>query len=485
MKRWRRNVSVMIRRSLLLALLLVTALTACASGPRLRRVRIVHTNDLHGHVERAAAVAAVAAAEREKDPNLLFLDAGDCISGTPLSTIYKGRPIFEIMSTMGYDAVAVGNHEYDHGWQLIEEFREIARFPLLCANARSPTGALLGDAPSRVFEVAGVRVGVLGLITEQVPRLTVTSASAGCTFEDPIEAARRLVPELRKRSDVVVLLTHLGVEADAALAGAVPGIDLIVGGHSHTELRQALEVGSTRIVQAKCYGERVGIVDLVWDADEGRITQFDARLVTIDPETMPSAARVRELVAAWESKVDDQVATVIGRAARRLDKKRLRRAIEHIYKELLGTDLGFQNTGGIRATIEPGDIRIRDVWTVLPFDNTLVRVTLKGSQLSDYARRQIGARFDPEASYTIATNSYVSDQQKTYFRVTDAPVEDTGLLMRDEVVAWVREHGGFTPGGGAAPEKGAVKPAVKNSGSETDGRDADDADDAEDTPRKR
>jgi 2',3'-cyclic-nucleotide 2'-phosphodiesterase (5'-nucleotidase family) len=442
----------MLRRTLLLCLLGLALLAGAAADPAPIRIRIVHTNDLHGHVERAAAVAAVAAEERERSPRVLLLDAGDCISGTPVSTVFQGRPIFEIMSAMGYDAVAVGNHEYDHGWERIAEFREIADFPLLSANARSPEGALLADAAHHVFDLGGVRVGVLGLITEQVPGLTVASASAGCTFEDPVEAARRLVPQLREKCDVVVLLTHLGVQEDAALAGAVPGIDLIVGGHSHTELKQALVVGDTRIVQAKCYGERVGVVELTFDPEERRVTDVASRLVEIDPDVMPSEERVRDLVATWEAKVDGLVSEVIGKTDVRLDKKRLRRHIERIYRELLGTDLGYQNSGGIRGVVEPGEIRIRDVWTVLPFDNTLVTLTLKGEQLPRYARGRIGSRFDPEAEYTIATNSYVADQQEKYFKTTDAPVVDSGLLMRDEVVKWVREHGGFEPRGPTGPE---------------------------------
>ena len=101
-----------------------------------------------------------------------------------------------------------------------------------------------------------------------------------------------------------------------------------------------------------------------------------------------------------------------------------------------------------RAIIEPGDIRIRDIWTVLPFDNTLIKLHLPGDKLYRYARRQLGDRFDPKKTYTIATNSYVGDQQEKYFGTTDAKVEDTGLLMRDEVVKWVRQNGGFEPRSG-------------------------------------
>ncbi len=427
-----------------LALVPTSRTTRAEEPPRLRKVQILHTNDFHGHVEKAAAIAAVAREARRKNPNTLFLDGGDCISGTPVSTVFKGRPIFEIMSAMGYDAAAVGNHEFDHGWKLVREFQEIADFPLLCANAQDPEGKSIGDAPHKVFDVGGVRVGVLGLLTDGVPQLTVKAASEGCTFESPVEAAKRLAPALREKCDVLVLLTHVGVDGDAALAGAVPGIDLIVGGHTHTELKEALTIGGTKIVQAWCYGQRVGIVDLTWDAVEKKVTEFAYRLVNVDDEkSMPNDPRVAELVAAWEGKVEDQVAEIIGKTEKRLNRKRLRSRIEHIYKELLGCDFGYQNMGGIRGNVEAGEITIRSVWTILPFDNTLVKLTFKGSQLPEYAKKRLGDKLVPENDYTVATNSYVGDHVDKYFGLKSLPVEDTGRLMRDEVVNWVRKHGAF------------------------------------------
>ncbi len=443
-----------LRKAAALVLVVLSALTACAAD-RYQRVTIVHTNDLHGHVEKAPAMAAVAQRARAANPHTLFLDAGDCITGTPISTLYQGRPIFEIISLMGYDAVAIGNHEFDHGWPLLREFQELCDPPLLCANARDPEGRAFGDAPYRVFELGGVRVGVIGLVTEQVPTLTVKKASAGCTFGDPIAAARELVPKVRKECDVVVLLTHVGVEHDAALAGAVEGIDLIVGGHSHTELKEPLEVNGTRIVQASSYGRRVGIVELYWDREDRRLTNVQGHLVKIDPRTMPNAPLVKKAVDAWESKVAERVSIVIGRADRKMGRKALRSALERIYRDVLETDFGYQNTGGIRADLAAGEISVRDVWTILPFDNTLVRMRLKGEQLTKYMRGRLGDRFDPEREYVIGTNSYVGDQQKKYFGTHDVPVEDTGLMMRDVVEKWVRENGGFarrakttTPAGG-------------------------------------
>jgi 2',3'-cyclic-nucleotide 2'-phosphodiesterase (5'-nucleotidase family) len=224
------------------ALCVFVGVSVDAAEPRLAKVRIVHTNDLHGHLENAAAIAAFVRAERKSSDAVLVLDAGDGITGTPVSTLYRGVPIFEVMSRMGYDAGTLGNHEFDHGSGAIATFRDAADFPLLCANADGPDGLPLADAASHVFQVGSLKIGVLGLVTDRVPSMTVGAATVGCRFEAPLEAARRLVPELRKRCDLLVLLTHVGVEVDAALAAAIPGVDVVIGGHTHTKLDRPLAV---------------------------------------------------------------------------------------------------------------------------------------------------------------------------------------------------------------------------------------------------
>jgi 2',3'-cyclic-nucleotide 2'-phosphodiesterase (5'-nucleotidase family) len=436
-------------------LVLAALAVSVAAGPPRETVHvtIVHTNDLHGHVENAAAMAAVARAARAKNPNTLFLDAGDCITGTPVSSVFKGEPIVEIMTLMGYDAGTVGNHEFDHGWPQVAKLRALAGYPLLNANAFDPAGKCFGDEPYHVFTVGGVRIGVIGLLSGEMATLTTTANWAGCTVEPPLAAAKRLVPEVRAKCDVVVLLTHVGVETDAAIAGAVPGIDLVVGGHSHTELKEPLAVASgdrkVPVVQAYRYGERVGIVDFEWDAETRTVRGLKGRLVKIDPATMPNAGDVRELVDQWQKRTEDAagVADVIGKTAEKLTKEKLRDALERIFAEVLHADFGFQNLSGVRDDIAKGDIRVGDVWNVLPFENTLVTIRLKGDQVPKDVRTRLGSAFDADREYACATNSYVSDQQKRYFGSETAPVTDSGLAMRDAVVAWVKEHGGFTADG--------------------------------------
>jgi 2',3'-cyclic-nucleotide 2'-phosphodiesterase (5'-nucleotidase family) len=452
---------VRVRLALAAAALAATAAAVLAAPPSAPvRVTIVHTNDLHGHVENAAAIAAVARAEKAKNPHTLFLDAGDSITGTPMSTVFKGEPVFEIMSLMGYDAATLGNHEFDHGWKQIARFRQLAVHPLLNANAAAPDGKPFGDDPWRVFTVGGVRIGVIGLLTADMKGLVTTANWEGCTVEPPLEAAKRLVPEVRKKCDVVVLLTHIGVEADTAIAGAVPGIDLVVGGHSHTEIKEPLSVAcgdaKVAVVQAGRYGACAGVVEFEWVPAEKAVRKLEGRLVRIDREKMPNAADVRELVEQWQARTEAKqreaggvaLTDVIGKAPGKLTKEKLCAAIERIYAEALGADFGFQNLHGVRAEIAAGDIRAADVWNVLPFENSLVKIRVKGDQVPPYVKKRLGDKFDAAKEYTIATNSYVGDQQRKYFRVEGLPVEDTGLPMRETVVAWVKKHGGF----GEAPD---------------------------------
>jgi 2',3'-cyclic-nucleotide 2'-phosphodiesterase (5'-nucleotidase family) len=432
------------------ALLFVAMISVSSSAaPSVVHVTIVHTNDVHGHVENLPAVCAVEREAKAKNPNTLFLDAGDAVSGTPVSTLFKGEPVFEIMSLMGYDAGAIGNHEFDYGVAQVTKFRGLAGHPLLNANAMGADGKPLGDEPFHVFKFGRVKVGVIGLLTEDMPTLTSKENWAGCSVEAPLAAARRLVPEVRKQCDVVVLLTHVGVEVDAAIAGAVPGIDLIVGGHSHTEIPAPLIVpcGDRRvpIVQAKSNGLRVGIVEFDWDPSTKTVVGLTGRLVPIYRAKSTAAPDVKRLVDQWLAKAAAQVdlAEVIGKTDERLTRDKLRAALERIFAEALDADFGYENLHGVRADVEAGDIRVEQIWKVLPFDNALVKIRLQGSQVPDWARKRLGKRFDPSKEYVVATNSFVGDQQKKYLGVEGAPVEKTDLAMRETVVSWVREHHGF------------------------------------------
>ena len=174
---------------------LLAVLALAASGDsRPRTLLILHTNDIHGHVENAARFAAHFRQRKATRNDVLILDAGDAITGTPLSSMFEGLPIFEITSAMGYDAAALGNHEFDHGWRRIAAFREAANYPLLAANVRGPDGDLIADAAWTMRRVNGIDVGLIGVLTERTAHMTIREGNEGVTFEPAKEALRRVVP---------------------------------------------------------------------------------------------------------------------------------------------------------------------------------------------------------------------------------------------------------------------------------------------------
>lgn len=434
------------------ALLLVLALgTASGIAPVLAQearedtVLILHTNDLHGHIENAATLSGLAKAERAKRKDVIWLDAGDAITGTPVSTVYKGGPIFGIMTAMGVDAACLGNHEFDYGWAHISSFRSAADFPLLAANARDPQGNLLADDEWRVFNVDGVRVGVIGLVTENTPASTVKKGNEGVRFEPAKDALQRLVPVVRKECDLLVALTHLGYEADVELARSVKGVDVIVGGHTHTDLPGPVKVGGTLVVQAFRYGERLGRLEVTVDLDQKRITKWEGKPIVVDREKQPRDENTAYMVERFEASIENHVKEVVAEAREDLDKAALNALAESVFRDALKADFGLNNVRGVRDVLKKGPVTVRQLWTIFPFDNTLVRVKVRGDrlpqELADRARRAAGGADPvPDRLYTVAVNSYMADHLDSYVPGAEPGPEDTGIVMRRAIVDWVREH---------------------------------------------
>ncbi|MEN8150693.1 MAG: 5'-nucleotidase C-terminal domain-containing protein, partial [Planctomycetota bacterium] len=304
-----------------------------------------------------------------------------------------------------------------------------------------PDGKLLADLAWKRFEVDGLRVGVIGLTTTETPEITAGGMAAGCAFRPAAEALAELLPEVEAESDLVVVLSHLGHEGDLALAKAFPGIDVIVGGHSHTVVPEPVFVGETFVVQAGSCGRMLGRLEVTVETATGRVRKVEGSLLEVTAD-FPVSARTAAIVKTWEDRVAAEVDVKIGTATKAYDKAGLKTRIEAIYREILETDMGFQNPGGIRATLSAGDVTIRHVWTILPFENTLVRVHVLGMNLPDGMRPE-GGDVDPHHVYTVATNSFVADHADRYFPNGIEGIDDSGIMMRDAVVEWVREHGGF------------------------------------------
>lgn len=269
---------------------------------------ILHVNDFHGALlpvagsdgrageGGAARLAALVKAERT--PTTLFLASGDLLKGTPLAEVFGGRPVIEVFNLMGLDASAVGNHEFDYGQARFAELAGEAAFPFLAANIDG------GGAwrPSLMRTVGTQRIALFALTTQETPRYAAPEVIAGLAFTDPVAAARRMVAELRPQADLIILLSHLGIDIDRQLAAAVPGIDIIVGGHSHTRIVQPETVGQTLIVQDFERGRVLGRLDL--DVEGGKVAGCRYRPIPVageggeDPAVAAIVSRYEKLLAA-------------------------------------------------------------------------------------------------------------------------------------------------------------------------------------------
>ena len=243
-------------RLILYCLVLIIFLAAPAAA-REARLRLLYVNDFHGFAEPyqplaatellggAAYLAGAVDRLRIQRPTLL-LAAGDMIQGNNWANLFQGKSSLELMNTMRFDAMVVGNHEFDYGRKVLQQRLQEARFPLLGANVQG----LPLLKPYVIKNLQGVRVAIIGVVTADTPTSTHPRNVAGLKFSPPDAAVTRCLKELRGQADLVVVLSHIGYSEDRALAQKVPGIDVIIGGHSHTKLEAPAVVNHTIIGQA-------------------------------------------------------------------------------------------------------------------------------------------------------------------------------------------------------------------------------------------
>ena len=425
--------------------LLLLFLAAGASEPR--SLRILHVNDTHAqtlpHPDGTGGYAALSTALKQLSANrddVLVLDAGDMITGSPVSTLYQGLPIFEMLNTLPRDAAVLGNHEFDHGWDKIAGFRRVARFLILCANIRTPTGELLGDAPMLVIERNGIRVGIVGLTMDALPAMSSRRAHAGLRIEKTEAAARRWVPEMERQCDLVVVLSHCGYGEDRRLAAAVPGIDVIVGGHSHTELDAPEHVDETWIVQAGSRTREVGWLDLTVDVDADRIVTATGGLVAVDPKRFPPDPDTARVVDKYERDVRSAMDAVIGQNDVFVGRHEAARRVGEILRARRGADFGYYSPGGTRADVPAGPIPRRRIYEMLPFDNTVVVVRAPGATLRKLFQLPVP---DDSKTYSVATADFYADLAIDAGDLDESQVERSDTNLRLLIIQTIQQQKSF------------------------------------------
>lgn len=414
---------------------------------------VLHTNDFHGYIssdgDRATGLARIATyfdRERARSSKVLALDAGDCVSGTPVSILFQGRPIFEVMTAVGYDAVALGNHEFDYGWREILAYRDIADFPLLSANARGPAGELIADAPFAKLSLEDLHVGIVGVTTQKTRDITTTRGNEGVTFDGEIASVRAAIGSIKSHVDIVILLSHAGHVADSTLAESVDDIDLIVSGHNHTVLSPPQIVRGIPIVRAGAYTSHVGHVQLLYDHEAGEVTKVEGFVLpAADDRLQQPDLRVAAVIAKWEDRVAQLVDVTIGHTERDWSQEEMYMLVEHILATRSGSNLGFYNKGGVRNRLYQGNITARHIWNIHPFGNQLAIVQIFGKDIGGKLLERLtatGTAIDSNHLYTVATSSFVVEPpRRELFFGTAKSVQIEEVLIRDVVIDYIKEGG--------------------------------------------
>lgn len=446
--------------------------------------------------------------------NVVLLSAGDEFQGSLYYTTYKSKVVADFMNDMGFTAAATGNHEFDDGPAEFARFIETATFPIIGGNfnvAKDPdlAGKLTGVL---VLEIDGEKVGIIGATTEDTPE--IASSGPAVEFEKVATYVRGAAEALEADGiNKIIVLSHIGYTIDQALAAAVPGIDVIVGGHSHTLLSSTDEKAAgpyptlvknpagidVPIVHAGQYGKYLGDLKVTWD-DNGNVTAATGAPILLDASVKPDEvflARVAELGAP----IEELKATVIGNATAAIEGSReVCRAMECSMGNLVadalldrvkdqGVTIAFQNGGGLRASIDAGEITMGEVLTVLPFSNTLATFQVKGADIVAALENGVsqvedgGGRFpqvaglkyswtkakpagegriikvevneggawvplDPAKTYGVVTNNFVRNGGDGYamFAGDDKNAYDFGPALENVLADFIAKQGGqYTP----------------------------------------
>lgn len=507
---------------------LVTSVSAVSAHAD-STMTILHTNDFHSRVEPiskydspcstddnaegkcfggyARLVTAIEEA-RSRNPDALLFDGGDQFQGSLFYTYYKGKVAAEIMNTLQYDGMTVGNHEFDDGPKVLREFIDNVNFPVVMSNSDVSQEPALANKimKSTIVEKGGEKYGIIGLTPQDTDELS--SPGKNVSFSDPVAAVQAEVDSLTEQGITrIIVLSHSGYKVDQRVAAETTGVDVIVGGHTNTYLSNTSDraagpyptmVGNTAIVQAYAYGKYVGELSVSFN-DAGEVIEATGEPITIDgtiTENSDIVARVAELAGPLEeirNKIVAETADVIegSREICRVQECQMGNLVADALLDRVknqGVTIAIMNSGGLRSSIDAGEVTMGEVLTVLPFQNTLSTFDISGadiivalengvSQVEEVKGRfpqvagmkfkwdpskpanegrivdvQVGAGdqwtpIDPAAIYSVVTNNYVRGGGDGYsvFANNAQNAYDFGPNVEDVLSDYLAANAPYTP----------------------------------------
>jgi 5'-nucleotidase/UDP-sugar diphosphatase len=427
-------------------LLAVGLLASLPLAAEIRSLTILHVNDLHAHISPLdnhnggfAYLATAIQKERAGCNDCILLSAGDLVQGSPVSTIFRGLPIFELGNMLGIDAATLGNHEFDYGWMQTRKFMETARYPIVSSNIVNTEGALFASKPYVILKVNGLRVAVIGGMTDILHSLS-TQKSLGDWHTTPVfETVRKYAAELRDQSDLIVLLAHITSAEETRFLNSAPEIPVLITGHIHSGIDEALTKDGRVLVRVKGYGEQLGRLDLKVDTEKKAPISWNWKRITVDSTQLAPSTEVAKAVKHWEDEVTTRVDQPLAISRKKFTKPEVKRLIEQALCDETGSDFAWMNQGGVRDTLPEGQLLVRNIWNVMPFDNAVMVGKFKGRDLPPVV---VGDRkVDPDREYTLAVSDYTAENQDTSenLRTTGLKFPDNVGLMRDMLLDWFRK----------------------------------------------
>jgi len=476
---------------------------------------ILHTNDNHGRfwhnrsgeygmAARATLIQSIRDEVAGTGGHTLLLSGGDINTGVPESDLQDAEPDFKGMNYMAYDAMALGNHEFDNPLSVLRQQHDWARFPFLSANIINQDTGMPLFKSHEIFDLDGLKVAVVGFTTQDTVRIGNPEFLQGLEIQSPIAVAKKMVPAIAANSDLVVAVTHMGhyrfgenggnTPGDVALAKAVDGLDVIVGGHSQTATFSPDVQNDTLIVQAKEWGKYVGRLDLQLRNGEISVINYQLIPVNLKKKVLIDGEKVnvyidQEIVAdetlkamlePYQNQGQEQLMQVIGhtdavfvgaREQVRSNETNLGNLIALAQMERVQADVGIMNSGGIRDDMQAGDITYKDVLKVQPFSNTVAYVDLTGAELMPYlqvaANKEAGsgafAQFagiqitmngssivsatvagklvEASNTYRLSVNAYMASGGDGYPRLSDhANYVNSGFVDAEVLKEYISNH---------------------------------------------
>ncbi|MFV0262756.1 MAG: bifunctional metallophosphatase/5'-nucleotidase [Kluyvera sp.] len=481
-------------------------------------VTIYYTNDLHAHVspgkvpavdkERAvggfANIATIVNDAKKKSKDVFFFDAGDYFTGPYISTLTKGEAIIDIMNAMPFDAVSVGNHEFDHGVDNMVKQLSKANFPILLGNVfYTNSDKPVWDKPWTIVEKDGIKIGVIGVHQKFAFYDTVAAkAYAGSEARDEGPYIQKGLDALKGNVDIIVLLIHEGTPArqssygnkdvarmlqvDIDTAKKFKGIDVLITGHAHVGTPEPIKVNNTLVVSTDAYGTDIGKLVLDFNPQTKKIDGYNGKLITVFADEYKPDPKVQAKIDEWNTKLKSITDQVIGSATAPFTRAYGESSpvgnvvLDAMMAKAPDAVAGFQNSGGMRADFPQGNLKYGDVITTFPFNNELVEMDLTGKDLTSLmihatnlsngvlqvskgvhveydSKKPLGERvikftinnqpIDPTKTYRIVTHSFCATGGDGFEAFLNGKNVKTisGTTSAESIIDYVKTHSPLTP----------------------------------------